>query len=150
MRCRRTRRRARPRSKANGCRCPSARCRRARSRTRGRRRSASSPECVRWWLLRLSFSANPLFASAPVAQARAKARQRLPVQLAYARLGHAEHGADFLEVQLFVVVERHQQLFPLRQTFDRFGKRGAPAFFFVTTRRRAGFVVADFPTRAVL
>ena len=62
-------------------------------------------------------------AVAPAAQARLQARQRLAVQLADPRFGHLEHGADLLQVQFLLVVERHHQRLALRQVVDRTGQR---------------------------
>src|SRR5262245_53586897 len=48
-----------------------------------------------------------------------QAQDRLRVQLRDARLGHAEHLADLAQRELFVVVERHDELLALGQACDR-------------------------------
>src|SRR4029077_10640549 len=56
-------------------------------------------------------------------QAGLQAQDRLRVQLGDARLGHAQHLADLAQSQLFVVVERDDQLLALGQTRDRLAER---------------------------
>src|SRR5256885_15858032 len=46
------------------------------------------------------------------------ARNRLAVQLAHARFGHAEHGGGFLEVHVVLVVHAHDVLLALGQGLD--------------------------------
>ena len=67
--------------------------------------------------MKLNMMSATLTFGAPLAQPRPQPDQRLPMQLADARLADAEHGTDFLEVQLLVVVQGHDQ--PLA-----FGQRG--------------------------
>jgi hypothetical protein len=52
-------------------------------------------------------------------QARAQSQDRFGVELTDARLGHAEHRADLLEGEAFVVVEGDDDLLTLGQTLDR-------------------------------
>src|SRR3954462_11214815 len=49
---------------------------------------------------------------------RLQTQHRFGVQLRHARLGDAEHLADLSQRQVLVVVERHVQLFALRQAGD--------------------------------
>src|SRR5215216_2894303 len=56
-------------------------------------------------------------------QARFQAQHRLGVQLGDARFGDAEHLSDLAESQVFVVVERDDELLPLGQAGDRLGDR---------------------------
>src|SRR3546814_20405024 len=50
-----------------------------------------------------------------------------PMNLADARFTHSQHGTDFLQVQLLLVVQRHHQLLELRQALDRTNNRVAHA-----------------------
>src|SRR5205085_11680177 len=52
-----------------------------------------------------------------------EAEDRLRVQLRDAGLGHAEHLADLAQGQLLVVVERDDELLPLREAGDGVGDR---------------------------
>src|SRR3954462_15159089 len=52
-----------------------------------------------------------------------EAEDRLRMELGDAGLGDAEHLADLAERQLFVVVERHDELLALAQARDRVGDR---------------------------
>src|SRR5690242_20424143 len=64
---------------------------------------------------------------APSGELRAQPDHGLAVDLAHARLAHAEHGADFLEVHFLLVVQRHHQLLALGQPADRLDQRRAHA-----------------------
>src|SRR5471030_336376 len=55
---------------------------------------------------------------APGAHPRTQAYQSLAVNLAYPRLGHAQHQSNLLQVQLLFVVQRHHQLFAIGQSSD--------------------------------
>ncbi len=60
----------------------------------------------------------------------AQPRDGLAVQLANTRFGNSENISDFTQVQLLFVVQRHHQLFPLRQRFDRHDQGAAsPGLF---------------------
>ena len=86
-------------------------------------------------------TARPMVDSARLrllAQARAQARNRLAVQLADARLGHAENVADLAQVELFLIVQRHDLLLALRQIFDRLDERLAHALVEQTLERLLG------------
>src|SRR5574340_1230264 len=48
-----------------------------------------------------------------------QARDRLRMQLAHARFGHAEHRADFLQVHVLFVVHAHHAALALGQVVDR-------------------------------
>src|SRR5277367_1533873 len=54
----------------------------------------------------------------PLKQRGLQAQQRLTVQLADARFGDFQHGADLLQIQLLLVVEREHQLLALGQLFN--------------------------------
>src|SRR5919198_6440278 len=56
-------------------------------------------------------------------QPRLQAQDRLGVELGDARLGHAEDLADLAQGQLLVVVERDDELLPLREARDRLAER---------------------------
>src|SRR5688572_26542655 len=56
--------------------------------------------------------------SLPVLELGAQPRHRLRVQLAHARLGHAQHLADFAKIEVLLVVQAHQDLFALGQALD--------------------------------
>ena len=53
---------------------------------------------------------------------RAQTRDRLAMQLANPRLGDAKDAANLAEIEVVIVIERHDQtFFPLRQRFDAAG-----------------------------
>src|SRR5690554_4330144 len=59
----------------------------------------------------------------PVGHAGPQARCALAVQLTDPGLADAQHGADFLEIQLLVVIQRQYQPLPFRQLVDCLGQR---------------------------
>src|SRR5690606_11181056 len=59
----------------------------------------------------------------PVGHAGPQARCALAVQLTDPGLADAQHGADFLEIQLLVVIQRQYQSLPFRQFVDCLGQR---------------------------
>src|SRR5690606_16807042 len=59
----------------------------------------------------------------PVGQAGPQARCALAVQLTDPGLADAQHRADFLEIQLLVVIQRQYQSLPFRQFVDCLGQR---------------------------
>src|SRR5690606_14232072 len=59
----------------------------------------------------------------PVGHAGPQARCALAVQLTDPGLADAQHGADFLEIQLLVVIQRQYQSLPFRQLGDCLGQR---------------------------
>ena len=62
------------------------------------------------------------------------------MKLAHARLRDAEHGRDFLEVELVVVVQAHQQFFALRQLVDAAYQRALEPPVVQVRERRIGVV----------
>src|SRR6185312_6673460 len=73
--------------------------------------------------------------AAPAGKSCAQPEHRLPVDLADARLAHAEHRADLLQVQLLFVVQRHHQLLAFGQAADRLGQVLAHALALDVLRR---------------
>src|SRR5690606_21166727 len=61
----------------------------------------------------------------PVGQPRAQAHRGLAVDLAHARLAHAQHRADLAQVQFLLVVQRQHQALAFGQAGDRLGQRVA-------------------------
>src|ERR1700761_3367625 len=74
---------------------------------------------------------------APVAEPRLQSHQRLPVQLAYARLGNLQHRPYLLQVESVAVVERHDQPFALGQSIDR-AAQSRPESFIRRLAERVG------------
>src|SRR6516164_896636 len=68
---------------------------------------------------------------------RTQTRNRLTMQLAYARFRHAEHFADLAQVQVLFVIEAHHHLLALRQILDRLHERLAHRLVFELFERIA-------------
>src|SRR6478752_5660157 len=76
---------------------------------------------------------------APAREPRLQARQRLAMYLADPRFTHLQHGANFLQVQLVVVIQGHDRTLALRQAGDGLGQRGAESLVeHVAERVRVG------------
>src|SRR5438552_1823093 len=84
-----------------------------------------------------------------LAQLDAQAGDRLAVQLANARLRDFEHGCDFLQIHVVLVVHAHHVLLALGQRLDRLDERFAHARV-LQLRERVEAFVADMPIEVVV
>src|SRR6201991_4549530 len=84
----------------------------------------------------------------PTRHACAESNQGLAVDLAYPRFAHSQHRTDFLQVELFIVVQRHDQLLALGQSIDGLRQRVTQAFLLEQSIRTRGIRVSDVDRRA--
>jgi hypothetical protein len=81
--------------------------------------------------------------------AGAQAGHGLAVQLANARLGHAQHLSDLAQVEFFLVVKAHHELLALGEILDGL-HQGAPQVGVLDQAERVGTLVDDVAVEEVL